>query len=358
MRRNSLEKNSRLYTISLRLMCKNKPKQLLASTLIASLVLICVPGRAQVAGTNKPAAKPAAPAVLPGKGLAQHDFFYAGEGRTRDMYIVRGGKVVWAYNDTTGRGEISDATLLSNGNVLFAHQYGVTLISPDKNILWNYDAPTNCEIHTAQPIGTNHVIFIQNGREPKLFVANIASGRMEKETPMTVGNTNSTHGQFRHARLTDAGTYLVAHMDINEIVEYDETGKAVWAVTNATQAWSVQRLKNGNTLISGGANVNEINSKGETVWKLTAADIPGYDFKSIQIAMRLPNGNTLVNNWVRWDGATDPSTAPAQAIEITPDKKVVWGLRSWTNPNLGPSTTIQLLDEPDVPENAHFGSIK
>ena len=33
-------------------------------------------------------AKPVSPANLPGKGLAQHDFFYAGEAKTQDMYIV------------------------------------------------------------------------------------------------------------------------------------------------------------------------------------------------------------------------------------------------------------------------------
>ena len=105
--------------------------------------------------------------------------------------------------------------------------------------------------------------------------------------------------------------------------------------------------------------MREINSRGETVWELTAADLPDYNFKSIQIATRLPNGNTLINNWVnQWDGTTNPNTAPVQAMEITPDKKVVWALRSWTDPNLGPSTTIQLLDEPGVPENVHFGSIQ
>ncbi len=150
--------------------------------------------------------KPTVPTVLPGNGLAQHDFFYAGEAKTRDMYLVRHGQVVWAYNDSTGRGEISDAVRLSNGNILFAHQFGVTLITPEKQILWNYDAPPKCEIHTAQPISTNRVIFIQNGSEPKLFVANLASGLMEKEISLPVKNTNSTHGQFRHARLTDAGT--------------------------------------------------------------------------------------------------------------------------------------------------------
>ncbi|MCU1238153.1 MAG: hypothetical protein JWP63_6120 [Candidatus Solibacter sp.] len=79
--------------------------------------------------------------MLPGKALAQHDFFYAGE------------QVAWSYVDSSSRGEISDATLLSNGNILFAHQYGVTLIAPEKKVLWNYDAPAGTEIHTAQPIG-------------------------------------------------------------------------------------------------------------------------------------------------------------------------------------------------------------
>jgi hypothetical protein len=35
-----------------------------------------------------------------------------------------------------------------------------------------------------------------------------------------------------------------------------------------------------------------------------------------------------------------------QILEVTPDKKVVWGLREWKDPNdLGPASAIQLLDE-------------
>jgi hypothetical protein len=151
-----------------------------------------------------PPGKPSAPADLPGKGLGQHDFLYAGEAKTRDIYIVRKGQIAWAYHDATGKGEISDATLLSNGNVLFAHQFGVTLINPDKKVLWNFDAPEKSEIHTAQAIGSDRVLFIQNGPEPKLLVVNIVSGKTEKELPLTVKNPKSTHGQFRHARLTDA----------------------------------------------------------------------------------------------------------------------------------------------------------
>lgn len=301
--------------------------------------------------------KPPFPAELPGKGLAQHDFFYAGEAKTRDMYFVRAGRVAWSYHDATGKGEISDAILLSNGNILFAHQFGVTLIAPDKKLLWNYDAPPQCEIHTAQPIGTNHIIFIQNGPEPKLYVANLATGKMERDIPLTVGNPKNTHGQFRHARLTDTGTYLVAHMDMRKVVEYDETGKQLWSA-DVPSAWSAVRLKNGNTLVCGKV-AREINSKGETVWEFTSADVPEYKFDSMQVATRLPNGNTLINNWVnQWRGKIEPATAPVQALEITPDKKVVWALRSWTSPDLGPSTTIQLLDDASRPEDVHFGSIK
>jgi hypothetical protein len=39
-------------------------------------------------------------------------------------------------------------------------------------------------------------------------------------------------------------------------------------------------------------------------------------------------------------------------LEVTPDKKVVWALRSWTgDADLGPASSIQLLDEPGIPEN-------
>ena len=197
----------------------------------AALALTVASARAEDA---KPAApqwpdpNPPAPAVLPGGGLAQHDFFYAGEAKTRDMFIVRKGAIAWSYHDADGKGEISDAVLLSNGNILFAHQFGVTLIAPDKKVLWNYDAPPKCETHTAQPIGRERVVFIQNGESPKIMVFNVVTGAMEKELPLTVGNPASTHGQFRHARLTDAGTLLVAHMDMKKVAEYDEAGKEVY----------------------------------------------------------------------------------------------------------------------------------
>jgi outer membrane protein assembly factor BamB len=303
---------------------------------------------------------PSAPAVLPGNGLSQHDFFYAGEQKQHHMFIVRKGQIAWSYIDDASKGEISDAVLLSTGNILFAHQFGVTLINPDKKVVWNYDAPAGTEIHTAQPIGTNHVVFIQNGDPAILRVVNIASNQTVREFQLPTGNPKSVHGHFRHARLTPAGTILVAHMDNKKVVEYDANGKEVWSYA-IESPWSASRLPNGNTLITTNKKlVVEVDPKGQTVWELKPEDIGGYKIAGFQIATRLPNGNTLVNNWVnQWSTTVDPANAPVQALEFTPAKKLVWALRSWTEPaNLGPATTLQLLDVRSAPENVRFGDIK
>ena len=125
--------------------------------------------------------------------------------------------------------------------------------------------------------------------------------------------------------------------------------------------WSAEELGNGNWLCCGSRYVHEVDPKGNIVWQFTPADIPDYKVAQFQIATRLPNGNTIVNNWInQWDKNYDLAESPAQAWEVTPAKEdVVWALRAWTPPdNLGPATTIQILDTPTVPGYVHFGSIK
>ena len=304
---------------------------------------------------DKPA--PAGPG-LPGKGLAQHDFLYAGEGKNRRAFIIRKGQVVWSYEDPAGRGEISDAVLLGNGNLLLAHQYAVELISPEKKVLWKMAAPQGTEIHTAMPIGHDHVLYVQNGDPAMVKVVNITTGETRKEFSIPVGNPKSVHGHFRHARITPWGTLLVAHMDMKKICEYDANGKEVWSF--ATDGpWGANPLANGNVLIVDRRSVREVNHQGETVATITPADSPEYKLSSLQLAWRLPNGNTLVNSWFNeWSGQVNRTNPPAQAVEFTPTKQIVWVLRSWENPDLGPATTIQILDTPAAPEKVKFGEFQ
>ena len=297
--------------------------------------------------------------VLPGKGLAQHDFLYAGESKNRRAFIVRKGKVVWSYDDPAGRGEISDAVLLSNGNLLIAHQFAVKLISPEKKVLWSLDAPKGTEIHTAMPVGAEHVLYVQNGDPAMVKVVNIKTGETKKEFQVPVGNSKGVHGQFRHGRITASGTLLLAHMDMKKVGEYDANGKEVRSFP-APNPWGVTPLKNGNFLVVDRPSIREVTPTGETVSTITpGTDSPDFKMTSLQMAWRLPNGNTLVNNWFNeWSGKLDRTNPPVQAVEFTPDKKIVWVLRSWENPDLGPATTIQILDEPSAPEQVSFGDIK
>jgi outer membrane protein assembly factor BamB len=270
------------------------------------------------------------------------------------MSIVRDGKVVWTYTmpgkSATGHAqELSDAWMLSNGNVLFARETGATELAPDKHVVWNYDAPEGCEVHVAQPIDKQHVFIMQNGDPARAMIINTTTGKIEKQT--VIPAALPAHGQFRHARLTAANTILAAHLNEGRVAEYDWSGKELWSVP-APSVWAATRLKNGNTLISQEhIGVREVNPKGETVWQFTQADVPDIKLLSIQECSRLANGDTLICNWVSGRTPLDEWPKAVQLLEVTPEKKVVWAVRSWSgDADLGPATSVQLLDQPGVPE--------
>jgi len=321
-------------------------------------------GRAQtntppVAATN---AVSYAPAVLPGQGLAQHPFLYTGEADSRKpeqtLYVVRDGKVAWTYSvpsyDTNRvMEELGDATMLSNGNIVFCRKVGASEVTPDKKIIWNLEAPKGTEIHSIQPIGLDRVLVTVNAHPPKLMLINIKTGATEKELTLPAARTNgSPHLQFRRVHQTAAGTYLAAHLMDNKVSEYDADGKEIWTYA-VNGPWSATRLKNGNTLIASYHNrIVEVNHEGQVVWEFTQKDAPDYKFFIFQEVSRLANGNTVICSWCPGDirSATNwPGSV--QVLEVSPEKKIVWALSEWKDPDLGPASSIQLLDEPGVAEN-------
>ena len=303
----------------------------------------------------------AVPSTLPGRGLAEHSFVYTGEWDHRKpdqtLFLVRDGKVVWTYSipikDADGTlQELGDATMLSNGNILFCRKVGASEVTPDKKIIWDFPAPKGTEIHSVQPLGLDRVLLVQNGNPAKLMIVHKATGQIEKELTLPVPKPDKPHLQFRRVRLTKDNTFLAAHLDDDKVVEYDQKGKAIWSF--ATKGpWSAVRLKNGNTLITSYHHtVLEVSPAGNVVWEFSDKDIPEIACFIFQEASRLANGNTVVCNWCPAD-LKDPKTWPGtvQVIEVTPDKKVVWALSQWNEPDLGPASSIQLLDEVGLAEN-------
>ncbi len=250
--------------------------------------------------------------MVPSRDLARHDFFYAGQSKKLRMFKVKEGKVIWEYFDQAGRGEISDAMMMSDGNILLAHQYGIKEITADKEVVWSMDVPEGYEIHSIRPIGKKHVVYVQCGKPMSVVVMEIPSKKIVRQFELPY--KSSTHGQNRSICLTKKGTLLIASMDLRTIFKYDSKGNQLnaWKVP---RAWGVTELKNGNTLIS--------------------------------------------NWWNEWSRKEmDMNNPPVRFIEVTPQGEIVWEMSSWTNPNLGPATTIQLLDEPLNRKKQRFGEFK
>jgi hypothetical protein len=284
------------------------------------------------------------PDGLPGTGMAQHPMLYIGEGNNK-MFLVDQGKIVWTYS-TGGGWEYDDVWMLSNGNILFTRMQYIAEITPEKKVVWRYDAPAGTEIHACQPIGKDKVLFIVNGLPPRLMEVNIKTKAVEVEHVLpAISETDrkTVHAQFRRVRYTSKGTYLLPFLEMNRVVEYDKNFKEIWSY-DITKPWAAIRLKNGNTLITDESDVltREVNPKKETVWEVSKADIPDqYWYGNAQSVTRLANGNTIICS----RGGNDHGP---QLVEITRDKKVVWVLKDWED--FGPATAVQVLDEPGIPE--------
>lgn len=297
----------------------------------------------------------------PPNTVEHHTFLYSGEWDTRkplqSIFLVKADKIVWSHAiplrpEPKKIQEFDDITMLPNGNIVYSCMSGAGMIAPDKTMVWKYDAPPGTEIHSAQPLDHDRVLIMRNGNPAYAMIVRVPSGELEKqiEIPTT---TTGTHGQFRHIRMTPAGTLLVPHLSEKKVVEYDLEGHVLWQV-EAPSPWHAVRLKNGNTLIAGdwSAYVREVNSKGETVWELTQADVPGIKLFNTQTANRLANGNTLICNWCGGSKNQEEWPNTVQVFEVTPEKKVVWTLSSWKEPDLGTSTCIQLLTDDGRPDSS------
>ena len=77
--------------------------------------------------------------------------------------------------------EYGDATMLSNGNILFSRLSGATAITQSKKVVWNYEAPPGDQIHTAQPIGLDRVFICQNELPVKALIINKRTDKIEME---------------------------------------------------------------------------------------------------------------------------------------------------------------------------------
>ena len=128
------------------------------------------------------------------------------------------------------------------------------------------------------------------------------------------------------------------------MIEYDKNFREIWSY-DIRNPWAAIRLRNGNTLITDEQDIltREVTPDKQTVWEVRPSDLPEeYRYGDAQSATRLANGNTIICS--RGGNNHGP-----QLVEVTPDKKVVWVLQDWSQ--FGPATSVQILNEPGIPEH-------
>jgi PQQ-like domain len=72
-----------------------------------------------------------------------------------------------------------------------------------------------------------------------------------------------------------SGRVLIAHLNLNKVVEYDQEGRSVWEA-NVAMPTSVSRLPNGRTLVSsqGQQAILELDRAGKVVWEYKSEGRP------------------------------------------------------------------------------------
>ena len=273
--------------------------------------------------------------LLQGKG---HPFACADYSQGKVFFVSAEGKVDWDYQAPN----CDDLWVLPNGNLLFNARKAVKEVTRDRKVVFNYESTS--KIYACQRLASGNT-FIAECDAGRLLEVNPA-GKIVKELRLLPEGATGGHDYIRNARVLPNGHYLVAHYGKQMVKEYDPQGNVVMEIPARGGPHSVIRLPQGNTLIScgdkdeEGARVLEVDKTGKKIWEITRDELPGIRLSFIAGLQRLPNGNTVMCNWL---GHGQFGKGP-HLIEVTPDKRIVWTYGD--QQAMRTVSAVQLLDVP------------
>jgi Mal s 1 allergenic protein-like len=293
---------------------------------LAGLTTLLPAAQEQPPGAPKP--------VQEGKG---HQFVCTDYSAGKVFIVNAQGKVEWEY----AAGHCNDVWALRNGNLLFNTGHGVQEVTRQKAVVFRYDSSS--EIYACQRLANGNTFIGECNSGRLLEVA--PDGKVVKEVRLLPAGKDGGHLYMRNARQLADGHYLVSHYGQQVVCEYDAQGRKVREIPAPGGPHSAIRLPNGNTLIAcadvlRSPQVIEVDKEGKTVWKVEAEELAGIHLKFMAGLQRLPNGNTIMSNWL---GHGQLGKAP-HLIEITRDKRVLWTF--FDHQTMATVSSVQLLDVP------------
>jgi HEAT repeat protein len=169
------------------------------------------------------------------------------------------GNIVW-QKATPGM-PITGAQRLRNGRTFFVTRNRLFEMDKEGKEFWTYNRPQN-DIMNGKKLRDGQYVFMTwqgivtrldaEGKEVKTF-----------QVPPQFGFNPSGVDFLPNDRV------LVAHTNLNKVVEYDGNGKSVWEAT-VQFPYSVERLVNGRTLVSSLSTLKivELDRTGKVVWEV------------------------------------------------------------------------------------------
>ena len=267
----------------------------------------------------------------------KHSFVCADYTQGKVFIISEEGKAIWEYPATN----CNDVWMLPNGNVLFNTGKGVKEVTRDKQVVFEYKSGS--DIYACQRLANGNT-FIGESNSGKLLEVT-PDGKIAKSIKLLPDSVDGGgYAYMRNARKLPNGNYLVAHYGLDVVREYNADGRTVMEFQVKGGPHSVVRLPDGNTLVAcsdhnGEPKVLEFDPSGKIVWQVLKNDLPGIELKFMTGLQRLPNGNTVMTNWL---GHNQFGKAP-HAFEVTRDKKVVWLYNDFSF--IQTLSSIQLVDK-------------
>lgn len=276
---------------------------------------------------------------------AAHPFLCTDAAGGKVAMVSASGEVEWEFDCEHPQ----DCWITPDGNYFFCFRGGVVEKLSNGRTLWDYNAPEGSEVHSCQPLPNGHYLLVENG--PCRIIEVDTMGQVKKEIWLTPPPSSvKVHDQFRGVRRTKDGHYLVCRKGEHEVEELDADGKSLRRIPVAGDVHMALQLPDHHLLLAlgEGHKIQELDENLKVVWELGENDVPGNPLRLVTGFQRLPNGNTIVCNYL---GHGFLGKQP-QFFEVTRDKKLVWEFADHVN-----FKTINQIQLADVPGNVMQGEI-
>jgi hypothetical protein len=276
--------------------------------------------------------------LLPAR--AAHPFLCTDSGGGKVALVSAEGKIEWEHACEHPQ----DCWALANGNFLFCHKGGALEMNRDDKVIWEYKAPAGAEVHACQPLPDGRVLVMECGTSRLVEVDRAGHVAKEIQLPLPPASV-SLHDQYRGARKTPAGHYLICRKGEHRIDELDTDGKLLRSIAVPGDVHEAVLLPDGHLLVDcgDGHRIIELDGKEKVVWEIKENDLPGNPLRLVAGCQRLPNGNTIFCNYL---GHGHLGEQP-HFFEITRDKKIVWTFAD--HAHFKTVNQIQVLDVPGDP---------